>query len=120
MPKPSRPRRAAASRSPRPHPPQPRGARAAPAAGRARVPEGRRSVGVIFVHGIGTQPARETFLNWSNAIVEMLAEWRRGHDADAPGSLPLGENPVQTGAVECDDGCGERAWARIAIPETEG
>lgn len=87
----------------------------------ARISPGTRAVGVIFVHGIGTQPARETFLNWSNSIVEMLAEWRREHDEAHPcDELQMGENPVQTGAVECGDGCDERAWARIAIPAADG
>ena len=85
----------------------------------ATIPPGTRTIGVIFVHGIGTQPTRETFLNWSNPIVEMLAELRRERDESAPGTEPkVGENPVQTGAVEYDDGGQERSWARIAIPAT--
>ena len=85
----------------------------------ATIPPGTRSIGVIFVHGIGTQPTRETFLNWSNPIVEMLAELRRERDESAQGTEPkVGENPVQTGAVEYDDGGQERSWARIAIPAT--
>ena len=83
----------------------------------ATIPPGTRRIGVIFVHGIGTQPPRETFLNWSNPIVEMLSEWRREHDEANPCKPMIGENPVQTGAIECDDGCDERAWARIAIPK---
>jgi len=36
-------------------------------------------VGVVFVHGIGAQPAAETFLDWSAPIVELLADWRAEH-----------------------------------------
>jgi hypothetical protein len=35
-----------------------------------------RRVGVVFVHGIGTQKPAETFLDWSSAIVRILSEWR--------------------------------------------
>ena len=85
----------------------------------ATIPPGTRSIGVIFVHGIGTQPQRETFLNWSNPIVEMLSELRRERDEREPRpEAKVGENPVQTGAVEYDDGGQERSWARIAIPAT--
>jgi hypothetical protein len=103
----------------------------------ATIPPESRSIGVIFVHGIGTQPPRETFLNWSNPIVEMLSELRREQDEQASAEQSaterraaeqpvagehavVGENPVQTGAVEYDEGGGERAWARIAIPASPG
>ncbi len=36
-------------------------------------------VGVVFVHGIGTQPACETFLGWSGALVGVLSDWRLAH-----------------------------------------
>jgi hypothetical protein len=35
--------------------------------------------GVVFVHGIGTQPACETFLDWSGSIVRVLSDWRTEH-----------------------------------------
>ena len=78
-----------------------------------------RSVGVIFVHGIGTQPPRETLLGWANPIVEVLAEWRREYDEHASAGEPIGEDPVESAGVECDDGCDERAWVRIGIPGTD-
>jgi hypothetical protein len=37
-------------------------------------------VGVVFVHGIGTQPACETFLDWSGAIVRVLSTWLASHN----------------------------------------
>jgi hypothetical protein len=57
-------------------------------------------VGVVFVHGIGTQKPAETFLDWSSAIVRILSEWRleQGFDVDPvirsqfafdPGALPF-------------------------------
>ena len=33
-------------------------------------------IGVVFVHGIGTQPACETFLDWSASITRVLSDWR--------------------------------------------
>jgi hypothetical protein len=74
---------------------------------------------VIFVHGIGDQPARETLLNWANPVVEMLAEWRREFDEHTQPAELLGEDPVYGAAVECEGGCDERAWVRIAIPATD-
>ncbi|HEY3522970.1 MAG TPA: hypothetical protein VGK63_04650 [Candidatus Limnocylindrales bacterium] len=41
------------------------------------------SVGVVFVHGIGTQGPSETFLDWSGPIVDLLRAWRSG--SGAPG-----------------------------------
>jgi hypothetical protein len=40
-----------------------------------------RRTGVVFVHGIGTQPPAETFLDWSASIVELLTDWRAGREA---------------------------------------
>ena len=37
-------------------------------------------IGVVFVHGIGTQPACETFLDWSGPIASLLRDWRVQHD----------------------------------------
>ncbi|HEU4673723.1 MAG TPA: hypothetical protein VFS32_12575 [Candidatus Limnocylindrales bacterium] len=42
-----------------------------------------RSVGIVFVHGIGAQGPSETFLDWSGPIVHLLRAWRPG--AGAPG-----------------------------------
>ena len=36
-------------------------------------------VGIVFVHGIGTQQPAETFLEWSAPIVRMLTAWRIEH-----------------------------------------
>ena len=44
-------------------------------------PEIARRTGVLFVHGIGTQPPAETFLDWSAPIVELLTDWRAAREA---------------------------------------
>ena len=78
-----------------------------------------RTVGVVFVHGIGTQPPRETLLNWANPIVEMLAEWRREYDEGTTDPThTIGEDPVEAAGIERADGWDERAWVRLAIPGT--
>jgi hypothetical protein len=61
-------------------------------------------VGVVFVHGIGTQPACETFLDWSGSIVDVLADWRIDHG--------FGEDPVR----RCDY---DLSGARLPILELE-
>jgi hypothetical protein len=57
----------------------------------AETPAGRKAraaptdpdrVGVVLIHGIGTQAAAETFLDWTRPLVELLADWRREHGFD--------------------------------------
>jgi hypothetical protein len=78
--------------------------------GSAESPAGRPvdldRVGVVFVHGIGTQPACETFLGWSTPLVELLSDWRLEHG--------LSEDPV----VRCDyDLTGQRlSFLELEIP----
>jgi hypothetical protein len=81
-----------------------------PAAEASLPPLDPNRVGVAFVHGIGTQPACETFLDWSGSIAKVLADWRREHD--------FGEDPVR----RCDyDLSGVRLpILELAVPEYEG
>ncbi len=67
-------------------------------------------VGVVFVHGIGTQAACETFLDWSGAVVGVLADWRMDHG--------FGEDPV----LRCDyDLTGARLpILEVEVPEYDG
>ncbi len=67
-------------------------------------------IGVVFVHGIGTQPACETFLDWSGSIVGLLADWRSDHG--------FGVDPV----VRCDyDLSGARLpILELDVPEYDG
>jgi hypothetical protein len=46
--------------------------------GGERKPDPNR-IGVVFVHGIGTQPACDTFLDWSGSIIDIMASWRLDH-----------------------------------------
>jgi hypothetical protein len=39
-------------------------------------------VGIVFVHGIGTQQPAETFLAWSAPLVRILTAWRVEHGFD--------------------------------------
>ena len=61
-------------------------------------------VGVVFVHGIGTQPACETFLDWSGSVVSLLSDWRTEHG--------FGVDPVR----RCDY---DLSGARLPILELE-
>ena len=65
---------------------------------------------MVFVHGIGTQPACETFLDWSGAIVDVVSAWRTEHG--------FGEDPVR----RCDyDLSGTRLpILELEIPEYDG
>ena len=67
-------------------------------------------VGVVFVHGIGTQPACETFLAWSSPIVSALSDWRREHG--------FGQDPV----LRCDyDLAGQRlSFLELGVPAWDG
>ena len=67
-------------------------------------------IGVVLVHGIGTQPACETFLDWGGSIVRVLSDWRGEHT--------FGPDPV----VRCDyDLSGARLpILELDVPEYEG
>jgi hypothetical protein len=71
--------------------------------------------GVVFVHGIGTQPPRETFLDWATPIVRTLSELRRELDESASHAQPVGEDPVGRARIE-----GDRVWAEVEIPAGAG
>lgn len=72
-----------------PQPPEP-----APRPARRRAPAGheRVTVGVVFVHGIGSQRPGETLLDWSRPLIRVLTEWRIAH------GLP--PDPVTSGDVD--------------------
>ena len=54
--------------------------RAAPAAAAVPPPPtDPETVGVVFIHGIGSQRAGETLLEWSAPIIRILSAWRRDH-----------------------------------------
>ena len=76
------------------------GAGAMPVGPAASRPGEATRVGLVFVHGIGTQKPAETFLDWSSSIVRMLQAWRleqgfgldpvvRSQFAFSPSALPF-------------------------------
>ncbi len=74
-----------------------------------------RTTGVVFVHGIGTQPERETLFDWARPIVDVMAEWRREHDELHPESA-VGANPV--GAASVSDK--QNPWIELDVPASAG
>jgi hypothetical protein len=74
-----------------------------------------RATGVVFVHGIGTQPERETLFDWARPIVDVMTEWRREHDVLHPNAV-VGANPV--GAASVSDPA--NPFIELDIPAWEG
>ena len=67
--------------------------------------------GIVFVHGIGTQSARETLFDWARPIIDVLGEWRREYDRANP-TAPIGENPVGSASVSDPS----NPWIEVDIP----
>ena len=67
-------------------------------------------IGVVFVHGIGTQPACETFLDWSGSIVKVLGDWREAHG--------FGPDPVRR--CEYDLSGARLPILEVDVPEYDG
>jgi pimeloyl-ACP methyl ester carboxylesterase len=67
--------------------------------------------GIVFVHGIGTQVARETLFDWARPIIEVLAEWRREYDEEHPDAT-VGENPVSAASVTDQ----ANPWIEVDVP----
>ncbi len=66
-------------------------------------------VGIVFVHGIGSQAAAETLLDWGGAIVRVLSDARAGHHAAA--------DPVLD--AQLDPGPGESRFIEVQLPAIE-
>jgi len=77
-------------------------------------PAGTARTGVVFVHGIGTQAARDTLFDWAGPIIEVLAEWRREHDERHP-TETIGENPVSAASVTDP----ANPWIELDVPAAE-
>jgi hypothetical protein len=77
-----------------------------------RRPDDPPRTGIVWVHGIGTQKARESLFDWTRPIIDVLGEWRREYDEDHPGAT-IGENPV--GSASVSDA--ENAWIELDIPK---
>ena len=78
-------------------------------------PNGVARTGIVFVHGIGTQVARETLFDWARPIIDVLGEWRREYD-EAHRAAPIGENPVGSASVSDPS----NPWIEVDIPEYAG
>ena len=73
------------------------------------------TTGVIFVHGIGFQPERETLFDWARPVIDVLTAWRNEYDR-AHADAPIGENPVTAASVA------DRAnpWIEVDVPAFAG
>jgi hypothetical protein len=74
-----------------------------------RAPESVEHRGIVFVHGIGSQAAGETLLDWGGAVIRALLDARVGHQASA--------DPVID--VQLDPGPGESRFIELQLPEIE-
>ena len=74
-------------------------------------PDGVPRTGIVFVHGIGTQVARETLFDWARPVIDVLGEWRREYDEGHP-DAPIGENPVGSASVSDPS----NPWIEVDIP----
>ena len=74
-------------------------------------PKDMSRTGVVFVHGIGTQAARETLFDWARPVIEVLAEWRREYDEANP-TATIGENPVSAASVSDP----ANPWIEVDVP----
>src|SRR6476659_9608911 len=74
-------------------------------------PEDQRRTGIVWVHGIGAQKARESLFDWTRPIIDVFGEWRREYDKAHP-LATIGENPVGSASVSDP----ENAWIEVDIP----
>jgi hypothetical protein len=65
-------------------------------------PAGTRHVGVVFVHGIGSQREGDTLLDWGGTVVQALADARvrLGASADPVVDVQLAPGPDETRYIE--------------------
>jgi hypothetical protein len=78
-------------------------------------PAGQKRTGIVFVHGIGTQVARETLFDWARPIIDVLGEWRREYDEAHPAAT-IGSNPV--GSASVSDAA--NPWIEVDVPAFGG
>jgi hypothetical protein len=81
----------------------------------AAKPDDQRRTGVVWVHGIGAQKARESLFDWTRPIIDVFGEWRREYDLAHP-LATIGENPVGSASVSDP----ENAWIEVDIPAFRG
>jgi hypothetical protein len=75
-------------------------AKLGPRAGATR--KGRRknrTIGIVFVHGIGSQLADETLIEWSSALVRAISAWEDVNRDDLVGALGRSVEAATAGSV---------------------
>jgi hypothetical protein len=81
-------------------------------------------IGIVCVHGIGSQRPGETLLDWSRPIVKVLTDWIAAHrgQAESLGSIRLDpatiRDPVATSHVDFSGG--QLPIVEIAVPTATG
>lgn len=78
-------------------------------------PDGQHRTGIVWVHGIGTQVARETLFDWTRPVLDVLGEWRREYDEAHP-TATIGENPVGSASVSDAN----NPWIEVDVPAFAG
>jgi hypothetical protein len=78
-------------------------------------PPGQQRTGVVWVHGIGTQAARESLFDWTRPIIDVFGEWRREYDRANP-TATIGENPVGSASVSDP----ANPWIEVDVPAYAG
>jgi|GEM_PF-1234273 len=76
-----------------------------------------RRTGVVFVHGIGTQGANETFLDWAEPIVELLTDWRAAEPGPGAATDRI-DDPVWTAGFTL--GGTSAPMVELAVPAHAG
>ena len=80
-------------------------------------------IGIVFVHGIGSQRPGETLLDWSRPIVKLLTDWVAGHKrTDTPPGTPrvdpaTARDPVATSHVDFSGS--QLPIVELHVPATE-
>jgi hypothetical protein len=90
----------------------------------AAAPSRPERIGIVCVHGIGSQRPGETLLDWSRPIVKVLTDWIAAHRAQdgPPGSVHVDpatvRDPVATSHVDFSGG--QLPIVEIAVPAATG
>ena len=89
-----------------------RPARAAAAPTQPPAPDPNR-IGVVVIHGIGTQKPGETLLLWAHSLLRVVNAWA----ATTPGVPPSNDHAL---TADIDLSGGSRPWVAVDVPRTPG
>jgi hypothetical protein len=107
--------------TPEPRAETPRRRRTRAVRAEAREPAQPERIGIVCVHGIGSQRPGETLLDWSRPIVKVLTDWIAGHTVPT-GAIRVDpatvRDPVATSHVDFSGG--QLPIVEIAIPAASG